>query len=655
MFLDEAILMGDHLLRKAKEDENGMYWVTVSSDLSNKEFQSYTIYNGACGFALLFLELYRVTKQEKYRNAVEKVLSWSINEVKKDSGNNFAFYTGKMSVVFTLIKANEILSKKEYLEEALLISRGVRNFASFGISDLLNGISGTLLVLIHLFSTTQDQDVLSNIEFFAKTLVRRANLGRKGIYWDRMNNNIAGLCGLSHGASGVGFVFLELGAYFKNDAAISIGLLALEYEEQYFDVDRRNWLDLRTLIHIDEFYDEYRNAYENGDNKKFEKTKSVVGWCHGAPGIGLVRLRAYQLLRDDRYLKQVKNVIDTVQNSLFDRSLCNNFSLCHGVMGNTELLLAYADITKEQEYIDVVHRAASQAIQEKARRGFYLSGMSNWQEDESLLLGNAGIVYAFLRISEAKFEYSILLPAIAQNTKSNSFCIDFSNDYVKGQIIQLRYSRSLNIISKMFPEIINNYLSKKIELGFVEDWKQWAQKIAQENSQIVPFLTEIIEYENFIFNLDLSTKSNAFLFFKNEILFLEVRELLQLKEVEFLSRHVEKCPDIIIKELKWELNLMQKQNYSGHDSLHGKSTVLLVPRFWGVEEQLIESDLLIEILRVFSNSKSISQGLFEIVNTSVEIDSQIQIQTAKRIIIAQLKEALIKGFLISSPPKKLKG
>ncbi|WP_026969455.1 lanthionine synthetase LanC family protein [Algoriphagus terrigena] len=654
MFLDEAIQLGDRLLGKAKEDENGMFWMTVSSDLSNKEFQSFTIYNGACGFALLFLELYRVTKREKYRIAVEKALSWSIHEVRKDSGNNFAFYTGKMSVVFTLIKANEMLSKKEYLDEALSISRGARSFVDFGISDLLNGTSGTLLVLIHLYAATQDLSVLSDIEVFAKTLLRRANLSRQGIYWDRMNINIAGLCGLSHGASGVALAFLELGAYFGNDAIISVARLAMEYEEQFYELERKNWSDLRTLIHIDEFYNEYRNAYDKGLHIKFEETKFVLGWCHGAPGIGLVRLRAYQLLKDERYLEQVIKVIDTVQDSLFDRSLCNNFSLCHGVMGNAQLLLAVAAIKEEPEYRDAVLRASAHVIEEKVRRGYYLSGMSNWQEDDSLLLGNAGIAYSFLLISEPKYENSILLPEVARYAKTDSQCIDLPNWYVKEQIIRLRFPRSLNIISKVFPDKAKNYFSQKVDLGLAEDWKHWAHSLAQDNSQVAPFLTDVIDFETFVFNLDLSTKSNAYLYFKSEIVRNEASELLQMKEEEFLGRHVEKCTDIVIRELKWNLKPLLDQNYSSHHSLEGECTVVLIPRFWGVEEQLIESDLLLEVLRVFSTPKKISQGILEIVTSFEDIDSQIQMYEVEHIICAQVKEALVKGLLAPSPLSNIK-
>lgn len=652
MFLEEAIQIGDHLLGKAKEDVNGMFWTTVSIDLSNKKFQSFTIYNGTCGFVLLFLELYQVTKQNKYRIAVEKSLSWSVHEVRNDLGTNYAFYTGKMSVVFTLIKAYEIFSEEKYLNDALSISRGARSFVDFGISDLLNGTSGTLLVLVHLYAATQDHGVLEDIKLFTKNLLSRANLSRKGIYWDRMNIDIAGLCGLSHGASGIAFAFLELGAYFKNEAILSIARLAMEYEDQFFESKQNNWSDLRTLIHIEEFYDEYRNAYIQGLNEKFEETKFVVGWCHGAPGIGLVRLRAYQLLKDESYLGQVLKVINSVHDSLFNRTLCNNFSLCHGVMGNSELLLSFAEITRSPEFKDAVHFAAADVIEDKSRRGYYLSGMSNWQEDDSLFLGNAGIAYSFLRILKLKFEFSVLLPVVTKFHETDPLPIELSNSFIKEQLIRLRFPRSLEIILKLFPGEANIFFSQQIDSDFLEDWKFFGKRLARDNFKLTPFLSDILDFEIYVFTLDLSTRSNAYLYFKNEFIRKQLNELLQMNEERFLAEHVEKCTDIDIKELKWNLKPLLDKNYSRHHSLEGESTMVLIPRFWGVEEQLIESDLLLEILRVFSNSKKVSQGILEILTSFEDIDSEKQLQEAERIICAQVKEALVKGLLVSSPLRK---
>jgi len=45
------------------------------------------------------------------------------------------------------------------------------------------------------------------------------------------------LCGFSHGASGIGATFLELGYYFSNPVFYRIALDIFSHEDQYFNLE----------------------------------------------------------------------------------------------------------------------------------------------------------------------------------------------------------------------------------------------------------------------------------------------------------------------------------------------------------------------------------------------------------------------------------
>lgn len=87
------------------------------------------------------------------------------------------------------------------------------------------------------------------------------------------------LCGLSHGASGLGWALLELGAVTGDDRFSNAACEALRYERSWFDDRAGIWPDLREMA-------------------PGEQLAGAPFWCHGAGGIGLVRLRAYQLAGD---------------------------------------------------------------------------------------------------------------------------------------------------------------------------------------------------------------------------------------------------------------------------------------------------------------------------------------------------------------------
>jgi lantibiotic modifying enzyme len=166
------------------------------------------------------------------------------------------------------------------------------------VDDLINGNSGTLLGLLHLHAASGEKWILESIDCFIRHLVDRANHGPAGLYWDRSPQLISGLFGFSHGAAGIGFVFLELGHYFQNEAFYTIARQAFLYEGYFFNQAKKhkNWPDLRRGIYSDDDYREHQKAFLEGDMDFFTSGGDMNAWCHGAAGIGLSRVRAFQLL-----------------------------------------------------------------------------------------------------------------------------------------------------------------------------------------------------------------------------------------------------------------------------------------------------------------------------------------------------------------------
>lgn len=90
----------------------------------------------------------------------------------------------------------------------------------------------------------------------------------------------------------------------------------------------------------------------------------TILWRHGAPGIGLSRIRAFQLLAGAESLEKTKAAVASASIAIKQAiQLQNgNYSLCHGVAGNADLLIEAHKIGKVGADIDLVNEAAQFGI-----------------------------------------------------------------------------------------------------------------------------------------------------------------------------------------------------------------------------------------------------------------------------------------------------
>ena len=197
------------------------------------------------------------------------------------------------------------------------------------------------------------------------------------------------LTGFAHGASGVAHSLLAMAettgkSHFRETAAE-----ALEYERSLFDPARGNWPDLREL-----------QPREEAAGREF-----LMAWCHGAPGVGLARLTALHHLSDDRLREEAQTAVRTTTQ----RGMLDNESLCHGSLGNLELLSAAGNLFSDDALIDRVYRSAGTILARQRERG-WRCGVSDGVETPGLLEGLSGIGYGLLRLADRQRVPSVLAP-----------------------------------------------------------------------------------------------------------------------------------------------------------------------------------------------------------------------------------------------------
>jgi len=125
-----------------------------------------------------------------------------------------------------------------------------------------------------------------------------------------------------------------------------------------------------------------------------------------AAGIGLGRLGVLEQLDDAK----IREEIDTALNTTIQFGFATNHSLCHGALGNIELLLMAARLLNRAEDYEALERATALIVGSIEANG-WISGAPLGVETPGLMTGLAGIGYELLRLAEPDQVPCVLLLA----------------------------------------------------------------------------------------------------------------------------------------------------------------------------------------------------------------------------------------------------
>jgi len=239
-----------------------------------------------------------------------------------------------------------------------------------------------------------------------RRLVNLSHWTPHGITWCSDRENIRGLCGLSHGNAGVALALMEAARQLDRPGLDTLAREAMRYENAFFDPVEGSWPDFRKLGH----YDDERFAREYGEKPAefFVEPGKFDSWCHGAPGIGLVRARAVELLGDE-WRPDLRRALDKTETTT-DSMHHDAFTLCHGICGNAFLFIEAARVLNEPACLAGAEAIALKTLDSRERRGYYPSGYTTAGdcEDLSLMMGNAGIGYFLLNLLEPNLPNPLL-------------------------------------------------------------------------------------------------------------------------------------------------------------------------------------------------------------------------------------------------------
>ena len=130
----------------------------------------------------------------------------------------------------------------------------------------------------------------------------------------------------------------------------------------------------------------------------------ATAWCHGAPGIGLTRLRALPHIDDAVTRGEIHAALRATAGAGPGMGHC----LCHGDLGNLELFLLASSLPDGGEWRTQTNRFAAAVLGSIERDG-WRCGLPLDVRSPGLMTGVAGIGYGLLRLADPKCIPSVLM------------------------------------------------------------------------------------------------------------------------------------------------------------------------------------------------------------------------------------------------------
>ena len=386
----------EHAIRSP---DGGTSWIGVSylpqADRYQLEPTGFDLYSGNPGIALFLAALTKVTGSSEIRDRarsamlpVTRMLQAHPVGLVKSIGIGGAAGTG--SLVYALLRSGELLGDDDLItdaERAAALITPELIAADKGL-DIVTGSAGALLGLLALHAATGRPDLLDRAVLCGRRLVAtQLTDGDERGSWPTLSQT--GMTGFSHGAAGIAYALLRLGAVTDDPQVRRAAEAAIAYERRVFSPEEGNWPDKRKAA-----------LALTGGEPSF-----LTQWCHGAAGIGLARLAGLGALDTPEMREEIDVAVAATQRF----GVQSVDYVCCGSMGRAEFLLSVGRGLDRPALVDESGRFAATVVQRAAESDGYkvLGRLPNGVGRPSFFQGTGGIGYQLLRHA-----YPEVLPSV---------------------------------------------------------------------------------------------------------------------------------------------------------------------------------------------------------------------------------------------------
>ena len=332
-----------------------------------------TVYDGSLGIGLFIANLHRVAPSAQTDTITRGIHELTVRLLTDNwgaqSGSAFSGFGGTLyvNIVTSAVLGKEPTGYSKQIDLAL--ARWSRREAN---CDFVGGLAGAMIVLQRIHESTKDHRALVRLISLRQQIIQRAHWDAERCYWKSPMFE-APLGGFAHGTAGIAWALASTMMVATDPGVDHVVEAALRHDESYYRSDIGTWIDGR-----------------NGKSSNY--------WCHGAAGIGL----AAQAIHAMRGSKRAGHMCERAYQAVSNQGALGDDCMCHGTLGNAELLAAVGDNDKVRAFYCAAH---SKFLEQ----GDWSCVGVGSERLSSLLCGTSGIGYQMLRFAAPNLVPNLLL------------------------------------------------------------------------------------------------------------------------------------------------------------------------------------------------------------------------------------------------------
>lgn len=312
------------------------------------------LYHGMTGILCFYAALFSKTKDERFHNLLKRhyrnIRSHLLEEKIIMDSSASSLNIGIAGILLALHHISDLTGDLEFTDDADIIFENVMvpKYLTKGNTDVLCGYAGLPLTLHKLRNREKARKIAK-------------------ILRPTLRNIKPSLTGIAHGASGYALVLAILDYILEDHSSNDTILKLLKWEDNYFDEQMLNWIDLR--------YGKQKHLFMNG-------------WCCGTPGIVMARYEILRYLDDHRIQEICQRDLETLHKWLVKGILNDHDNLCCGTAARV-MVASRLGVKSEKSYLRLLSSVESNTLhlQHLLRTNDFIPG---------LMQGLAGIGYALV-------------------------------------------------------------------------------------------------------------------------------------------------------------------------------------------------------------------------------------------------------------------
>ena len=378
-FLDRILQITEEKAVKSTDNAvDNLVWLNINRSPVWPTYISFMkpdIYCGLSGQYMYLNNYGRLTGNKKaleMAGKIEKNLRSHIEDfiVRKDF--DFGGFVGLSGAVYAF--AREGMDKAELTKLFNVMVDGI-DVAKSQQTDLLAGIAGIAKTIIYTYKKLDDFSGFRNedrekakkkLREIADELMTRAIYeNENALYWGE-----EGYTGYAHGVAGIIDALADYYDFSKDERVVPFIEKGYRFIESCFVKDMNNWARTK------------------------ERGAVSINWCHGAPGITLMKMRLAEVF-GDRFV--TRSDLEEIGNIIMTNGFGIDHCLCHGDMGNLMILKRLAETLGNEEMknfcIDQFYKSLD-GLKEKVFGDYFY-----YSEDTAFMVGPQTIAIGILDIA----------------------------------------------------------------------------------------------------------------------------------------------------------------------------------------------------------------------------------------------------------------